>query len=222
MAVLTRRTWANLRDEALKRIGRSGDSAASSRVEYWIDAVYRNLALTYHHYELDTELVDQALAEDADELALPADCYVLLAVRLKTNAGVDIGRLLPERASFTIGARSSSTEQPKTYARFGAKIYFPAPADDAYKLDLYYYKVPTAPDFSSGSPAWDRLWDEYLVQGACDLAMRGYWVPELAAGHAQSLAAFLDRVVNPQLASGILTDSEDRRTTDQPHGGAQG
>lgn len=223
MAAIARRTFANIRDEVLKRIGRSTDSAASSRVEYWVDAVYRNLCLTYHHYELDEVAEDQALAAAAVSLALPSNCYALIAVVLKSNAGVEIHRLTPDRANYLIGGSSATAAQPKSYARFKSTIYFSAPADVAYKLDIYYYRHPTAPDFAgSATCEWDRLWDEYLTAGASDAALRGYWSAENAAPHAESLAAFLGRVVNPPLASGVLRDEQDSPTIDNPHGGAQG
>jgi hypothetical protein len=221
VAALTRRSFSDLRDEVLKRSGRPGDSAASSRVEYWVDAVYRDLCLTYHHFELDTIAADQALAAAASSVSLPADLYALIGVALKTSAGVEIHRLTPERASYLLGRRETTADEPKEYARFGSKLYFPAPADAAYLLDIYYYKEPVAPDFSSGAPAWNRMWDEFLVAGATDFTLRGFW-SENAIPHAETLKSFLSRVVNPPLASGVLRDDENRPTIDRPHGGAQG
>jgi hypothetical protein len=222
VAAITRRTWANLRDEALRRIGRQTSSDASGRVEYWIDAVYRDLCLTYHHYELDAIAVDQAIAAAATSLALPADCYVVVAVKLKSDAGVELGRLTKDRAGYLLGGVAEAAAEPESYSRWASTIYFQAPANAAYKADIFYYRQPTAPDFSSGSPEWDRLWDEYLVAGAVDAALRGYWAPDLAVTHGETLKEFLGRVVNPTLVSGILADDQDSPTIDRPHGGAQG
>lgn len=222
MAALTRRTWATIKTEVTLLAGRETDTASAARVEFWVDAVYRKLCLTYHHFELDTLAADQALAAGATSVNLPADCYAVMAVLLKTNAGVEVRRLTRERAGYLLGRRAGTAEEPKEYARFGSKLYLPAPADAAYKLDIYYYAEPTTPDFSSGSPAWNRMWDEHLVAGAAEWAMKGYWAPDVGVPHAETLRDFLQRVVNPPLASGVLADDQDHPTIDRPHGGAQG
>lgn len=222
MAALTRHTWSTIKTEVLDRIGRPTDTAAGARVEYWIDAVYRDLCQTYHHFELDAVAEDEAVGAGAVSLDLPADLYVVVVPVLKSDAGLKLGRLTPERASFLVGRDDTTPEKPEKYARHGTKLYFPAPADVDYLVDLYYYRHPTTPDFASGGPEWDRLWDEYLIQGATDMALRGYWAAEQGAPHAEMFRDFLKRVVNPSLVSGVLRDSEDMKTTDQPHGGAQG
>ena len=220
MTALTRRTWAQIETEVLARIGRS--TGSSSRAQHWIDAVYRELCLTYHHYELDAIAADQAISSAATSLALPADCYAIFAVLLKSNAGVEIGRLTAEHARFTLGGQSAAAAQPETYARFASTIYFAQPTDAAYQADIYYYKTPTAPDFASGSPAIDRLWDDVIIRAAADVGLRGYWAPEAAVPQAESLKAFLERVVNPPLATGVLIDLPEAQTLNRSHGGAQG
>lgn len=225
MAAIARRTWATIKTEVARRSGRTSDTADTATngpIEHLIEAVYRDLCLLYHHFELDKTATNQAIASGATSLALPADCYAVIGVLLKSFAGTEIGRLKFQEAGYLLGSRTATAAQPKDYTRFGQTLYFPAPADVAYKADVYYYSQPTAPDFSSGSPAFDRLWDEHLIQGATDLVLRGHWAADQGAPQAESLASFLSRVVNPPLAEGGLLDFQDRANVNRSHGGAQG
>lgn len=225
MAVLARRTWVTIKTEVARRSGHTSDTAdtaAGGPIEHSIDAAYRDLCLLYHHFELDKTAADQAIASGVTSLALPVDCYAVIGVLLKQTGGAEIGRLKFQEAGFLLGSRTATATQPKDYTRFGQTLHFSAPTDAAYKADVYYYSQPAAPDFSSGSPSFDRLWDEHLIQGATDLVLRGHWAADQGAPQAESLAAFLSRVVNPPLSEGGLVDFQDRSNVTRSHGGAQG
>lgn len=222
MATITRRTWANLRDEALKRIGREGDSAASTRMEYRITDAYLALALTYHHFELDGLVSNQDVASGALSTALPSDCYIVTGVRLLDEVGAHLQRLELEAQQFAFGTASSTAERPSSYVRWGSSLYFPAPTDDDYEVDIAYYKVPTLPDFSSGSPDTHWLWDQAILGMAVAGGSVDHWASEVAAPHVETLNAFLERVVAPPLKMGSLRDVVDAMTVDRPHGGAGG
>lgn len=221
MAAITRRTFANLRDEALKRVGRS-DSTASSRMEHWITAAYFRLALTFHHYELDGSVAGQAVASGATSTPLPVDTYVVVAVRLLDNAGNYLQRLVAERHSHLFGRAGAATDRPDRYTRWASTLLFEGPTDADYEVDIDYYKVPATPDFASGSPVTHWLWDEAILELAASMALGSYWAQEQVPPHASSLKSFLESVAQPPLKTGVLQDVQGVSTTDRPHGGAQG
>lgn len=221
MADLVRRTWAQMRDEGLKRVGRQGDSATESRMEHALAAAYFDLSL-YHHYELDQrEAIDIAFPNL--KISLPADCYIVMFANLLDNAGAFIKGLILNRSNFQFATRRNAAGQPETYTRFGNELFVERPVDADYKIDLFYYRHAPAPDFagSVNSPlSW--LWDEHLIEAAVAKFHGAFWRWDLSGANLQLLERFISTQPQPPVAARPLFDHPEQRTTGRPHGGAQG
>jgi hypothetical protein len=134
MAAIARQSWANLRDEVMKRAGRSGVTAFQSRAEYLLDSAYRLLCQTWHHPELDTISSELALSSGASSVSLPADLYLPTGARLLDNASTFVAWLQPEHPRVLLGRGRSASAQPKFYCRFADTLYVESKADAAYKI----------------------------------------------------------------------------------------
>lgn len=221
MADLARRTWEEMRDEVLVRLGREGNAASEARAEHWVDAAYRLVCQGWHHFELDTTTT-LALAAAATSVALPADCFVVVGVNLLDNAtGAEVGNLVPLRAGKLL-ASNQPTGVPKKYARFGDTLHVDAAADVAYDLFVSYYTDPDTPDFSAGSPSIDRVFDQVVIEGATELGQKGYWAAELGAVARETMATYLGSLPYPPLSTGSAVDRADAGSVDRPYGGPQG
>lgn len=221
MAAIARQTWANLRDEVMKRAGRSGVTAFQSRAEYLLDSSYRLLCQTWHHPELDTISSELTLSSGASSVVLPADLYLPIGARLLDNASTFVAWLQPEHPRVLLGRGRSSTAQPKFYCRFADTLYVDNKADAAYKVQVFYYKNPTTPDFAdSATPEVDRVFDEILIQWATAMAQNHLWRPELGSVGLQTVSQFLSRMGHPLLASGGTIDDREAMNTETRLAGA--
>lgn len=225
MAALTRRTWQEILDEVADRLGHDQDTSidsTSGRAAHWIDYAYRIICLLWHHYELDDVDTSVTLSSGTRSASLPADTHIVMGVGLATSGGSQEKRLVHKSAKFLLQHYTAESAKPDYYTRFGDTLYFDTEADQSYDLSIYRYKEPGAPDYASGSPAIDRLFDYAIIEGAVYLGQRALWRPDLSGSTEQSLMSFLQKVVNPPLAAGPMVDTDERRTTDRSHGGAQG
>lgn len=223
MAALTRRTWATMKTEVGKRLGREGDTAGAlasgGPVEHWIDAAYRMICRTWHQPELDEE-DSGTLSGGSVGINLPADCLLPIALILQNALGTDnVGRVILNRFSYVIGLSPKRTGQPTEFARFDDQIRFDRAVDSSYGYILYYYKKPTAVDFASGGPLIDQSWDQLIVAAATELGLKGYWQPDLARVHAETLQSWAARFGQVMVASGGIVDTE---SAAEPHGGPLG
>lgn len=223
MAALTRRTWATLKTEVGKRIGREGDTtgalAAGGPVEHWIDAAYRMICRTWHHPELDEE-DPGTLGSGVDSLALPSNCLLPIAIRFENSLGNQrLGRATISRFSYLIGFSPKRLGLPTEFARFNDAIYFDRTTDASYGYDLYYYRKPVAVDFASGGSELDQSWDQLIVSAATELGLKGYWQPDLAQAQAETLQSWASRFAQVMIASGGVVDTDQAA---EPHGGPQG
>jgi hypothetical protein len=223
MASITRHTWATMKAELVRRLGGRTESSFSARVEYWLDAALLDIGLTYHHFELDKTDTSITLNAGSSTITLPTDCYVLIGVGLR-NPGlttfkkwVTLQNLRYVQANF-----SETSAVPSEYARFGTSLQFNCNSDQNYPLLLRYYRLPTAPDFASGSPELSRFWDEHLIEAALAKAQGALWRPDLSAATATTLQEFLDKQIQPPLLVDLLPDRSTVTTANRTHGGAQG
>lgn len=221
MAALDRRTWAELRTELLTRLG---NDSLTTRAEEWLAAVHLDLALLYHHPELDT--FDQSLVASTANpfVTLPADCYVVVGVIIRDVASGDIlASLEPTGAHFSFVRYNGTTGEPTKYSRWGNRLWFDKLPTQAHPIDLLYYALPAAPDFAgSASPALNQLWDEHILDGAVARAQGCLWRPEIAGVHADMLTDFLQRVVQRPLLELPLPEEPLARNLGRHTGGPQG
>lgn len=224
MAAIARRTWDTMRDEAMKRLGRSGVTAFTSRAEYLLDAVYRLLCQTWHHRELDKVSSELALSVMASEVSLPADLYLPIGARLLDNSSNLLAWLQPRHARTLLARDRSESGRPAYYAVFGSKLYTDKAADAAYKIVLLYYANPTSPDFAAAaaSPEINRVFDELLIEWAVALGQNVLWRPDLGGVGLQTLDSFLGRMGHPILALGGTSDNREEPTDDKKLAGVLG
>jgi hypothetical protein len=224
VAVLARRTWANLRDEALQRLGRPGDTLESPRVEQYLAAAQYDLGILYHHPELDEETTTATASTSTNLVALPASTYVVIAVTVRTvGTGAFLKSLTNDSSWFNIKSFAGRSKAPDSWCRFGNSIYFDTIPDQAYPLTIWRYKEPTAPDFAgSATPALGRPWDEHILEYAAVRAAGGHWAGDLQNLTQPLLSDFLAKVAQPALADSPLIRLGPHPTRAATHGGAQG
>lgn len=219
---MAHQTFEEIRDEALKRMGRSGVTALTARVEKLVDASYREVCQTWHHHQLDKESSGLTSSVGSDTVALPADCYLVFGVRLFSGSTFK-GRLGYMRTIDLLGQQSTTNGLPTRYTRFASNLVFDRPADAAYSVEVFYYARPADPVFTGApAPVIDELFDEILVEWTVARGQGMLWRPDLGAAGLQSLAEFWNRVANPPLRSGIQRDRDEGDVSDTPYGEALG
>lgn len=220
---MANRTFVQIRDEVMTRLGRSGVSAFEPRAEALVKACWLEICQTWYHHELAVEpAATETLAQDADNFALPSDTYLVFGVALKSGSTLK-GRLGWMRPMNLFGSRLGSSGLPEHYTRYQNKIYVERPADAAYTAEIYYYRQATEPDFNTpNSPDIDPLFDEVLVEWATAKGQGALWRPDLAGQGRQSLAEFWSRVAHPPLAAGLQRDRDEADVDDVPYAEALG
>lgn len=211
MAVIARRTFDLLKDEHVRRVGRDGDSnytATSGRAEQFITSAYFDICRMWHHSELDATSTAVTLSASAASASIAAitDLDIVTAVAIRTVVGGTLLRGL-RRTNDVSGlvskAINATADVPAEYGRFGSALFFDVVPDQAYPTTIYYYKVPTAPDFAAAaaSSALRRVWDEHILQYSVAMAQGALWVPEhVPASYQmfQQYAQFAPEVPMPQ------------------------
>ena len=219
---MAHQNYQEIRDEVMKRLGRSGVTAFNTRAQNLVDASYREICQTWHHHELDKESSGLTTSVGSDTVALPADCYLVFGVRLLSGSTLK-GRLGYMRPIDLFGQQSTSNGLPTRYTRFGNNLVLDRPADAAYSAEVFYYRRPTDPDFATPtSPEIDELFDEILIEWATARGQGMLWRPDLGAAGLQSLGEFWSRVANPPLRSGSQRDRDEGDVSDTPYGEALG
>lgn len=223
MAVMTRRLWSAIQTETIRRLAGINYTGFDTRVQYWLWSSYLTLCTTYHHFELDKEDTSLTLSSGAYTLALPADCFEVIALTLRDSTGAQAGEVQQYEFGATRGAYTAESGLPTRRARFAGTLYFDKKADANYSVDLYYYRLPTAPDFASGSatPETGVDCDEYIIAGACALANPAIGRPDLGTIDRQVLTDWLASQVRPPLIAEGLEDRE-RAGAGRTLGGKQG
>lgn len=223
MAVIVRRTWAQLRDEAIKRAGNLDATGFSGRVEYTLWAAWHDLTTTYHFTGLDKIDTSLVLSTSTNELALPTDCFIVVGVGLRSAAGTTyLGPMTPVDYRTLFQDYTATSGQPTRRARFGASLWFDKKPDAAYHIDLAYYRFATAPDYSSTSPELSSDVDEHLVEGALRKLFPAIGRPDIGEVNAQLLSEWLGFQVRPALAAASPAAHRLKPLDDTTTGGAQG
>jgi hypothetical protein len=223
MAPLVRRTWAQLRDEAIACGGGHDYTGYSGRVEFWMEQAYYDICLSWHHYELEASATAAVLENDTS-IPVPADLFVLMSLhRPNANGGLSKALLL-QRTHFLVANFSGTAADPDSYCRFGSTVLLNCPviAGAVGNWTFRYYKVPVAPDFTSGSPAINRVWDDHLIDATLARLQQRVWRPDLAGVSAQVLDQWIQQQVQPDMVSNIQANMPTLITQNRPTGGAQG
>ena len=223
MAVIGRRTWANIRDEVIKRCGNITSTGFSARVEYCVWSAHLYLCTTYHHFELDKVDASIVLSTSANSITLPSDCYIVLGLRLKDAPGTAIlGEVTELDVRRVLAEYKAVSGQPKRRGRLGNKIYFDLKPAAAYTSELYYNAKPLAPDFSSTSPETDVDVDEHIIEMASNLVSGATSDGPYAGLNRDLLNSWLQAQPRSSTSDLILPDQRERVATQVPMGGAQG
>lgn len=221
---MAHQNFQEIRNEVMTRLGRSGVTAFESRAQHLVDAAYQKICQTWFHHELvDDPTPTAALSLGADNVALPADCYLVFGARLKEGSAVR-GRLGWMRPIDLFGRYSTTQARPERYSRFGQKLYFECPADSAYTVEIFSYRRPTDPVFTGSptSPEIDELFDETIIEWATAKGQGALWRPDLSAQGFSTVADFFSRVANAPIRSGVQRDRDEGDASDDPYSGGLG
>lgn len=228
MAPIARRAWSDLRDELMTRVGRKGLGSFEDRAGRFLEAAQYELATLFHFYELDEEDDAGVLSTTSNQLAVPAECYAIFSFSIRhPGTGQWIRNLVWEEAHSILNrykqSKASDSSKLDRYTRYGSNIELPLLPDQAYKTTLRYYRIPVAPDYTTGSPDLPRQWDEILLDYAEVIAWRNaLWRPDLATAAQQRLDYWYQNVPQPYLKDIPLFGAPEQKTRAIPHGGAVG
>lgn len=237
MAPIIPQSFQTMREEVLRRMGKLNVPDWSPRIEQFITAAYYDIALTFHHYELEED-VQLGLAEDlpsvtwrfAPELQYPSgDIFSIMAVTLVDAEG-NYTQLSQEHIKF-IWQERREKGRPEKWARTsprGASILFERPSDAAYTVSVYAYRYPNAPNFDilvppvGGSTRSELgiVWDEHIMQRAMFLAAPATWRYDMSQVQAQTLQEWLGQQPQQQ-TKGTLVSRAEVPLTSQQAGGSQ-
>lgn len=228
MAALARRKWSEIQSETQKRLGNTDSTGTdgvlfTTRIAYWLRAAHLDLCTTYHQFELD-QTTQLTLSTSANSVALPADCFIVVAVRLKDSTGAAfLGQLTGKSYQVLADAYTGAAGQPAFVSRYGPNLYFDVLPSSAYKLDLFYYRYPTSPDFGgSGSPETGEDLDEHIIEGACRHAYPAIGRADLGDVYRQLLSEYLAMQPRPSVLDEQLPNLQERIQSPRTYGGAQG
>lgn len=224
MAVLPRRTWDLLRDEAINRLAGAGKGTGfSDRVQEWMCSAYWYICQTYHHNVFNKFDNTLTLATGVNTLAVPADLFIPIWMLIRNpGASTVVHALTRDHIHKVLAETQDANATPTTWARRGDVFMFDRKPDANYEVDLFYYKQPTAPDYDTPTgPEIERVWDEYIIQLTLAMGWPGTWRFDFGQLSFQTLADFLQKQIQPPLLSGI-SEMPERPLVDQSAGGAQG
>lgn len=228
MAALARRKWSEIQAETVKRLGNPDSTGTdgtpfTTRVAYWLRAAHLDLCTTYHNFELD-QTTTLTLSTSSNSVALPADCFIVVAARLKDATGTTLLAQLTSKSFQVLSDEYRATPaQPEFCARYGQNLYVNCLPSSAFKVELFYYRLPAAPDFAgTGSPETGEDLDEHLMEGACRKAFPGLGRADLGDVGRQLLSEFLAMQARPSVLDEQLPNLQERIQSPRTYGGAQG
>lgn len=219
MAVLARRTWAQMLTELTLRVGNITSPGFDSRLHYWLASSYFDLCTRYHHVELDMSTpTGLTLSVSTSSINLPTDLFVLISASIESTP-------LPiiDFRSIVDDIYTNASGVPQKCARFGNKLYFDRIAADNYPtVFLWYYRRGTAPDFAAPtSPELDSDCDEHILEGALRYTFPNLARPDLGAVQRELLNDWLSTQVRTSTMY-PLTNLAERERSATTLSGAQG
>ena len=221
MPPLTRRNWSTMLTELQLRTGNITATGFTDRLKHLLVATYQDICTTYHHLELDKIDTSIVCSTSNNEITLPTDLYSLVGIRLKAVGGASIlGPILIEDFRLTSHLYALSSGRPSRGGVFGRKFYFDTKPDQAYPLEVFYYRTGTVPDFDT--PTTSDLAidvDEHIIEGAIRKAFPALARPDLGEVHRQLLDEWLASQVRMPTIDGLVEEPERERTsTTYPRG----
>lgn len=226
MAEITRRTWANIRDEAILATGGHVYTGFSTRMEYWLTGAYFDLCAAYHHYEFDKSATI-TVPDGESTYNLPQDLYIVVGVALVDDLLRPTTFLQPRRPQTLWGAFRNEKRPITYFARWAKTLYFDAKANGDTKMRLDYYRFPNPPDFAATTlpqnyPETARIWDDHMTDAGVSRAKGRIWRPDLQQFDAQALTAWLDQQAQAQTKQDPIHTQPVADATGKALGGAQG
>lgn len=229
---IPRRNFASILNEVVQAVGGHDYLGFPARAQHAVWSTYLDLALTYHHYELEAS-TEAMLGSATREVPIPASCYAVIAVIAGVLAqGMEgaesYGYLVnPRRAQFALGDRWAAGAEkrlPTEWTRYGNNLLFNGPSSGSVGLRIYYYRTPTQPDFDLAT-AYSELhpmWDDHLIEGAVAKLQKRIWRPDIAQANLEFLSRWLQEQVQPALGEDPIGTLPDMTTASRPIGGKQG
>ena len=229
MAPILRMSWEQMRDEVQLRMGKANVPDWTPRMERFLTAAYYDIAITWHHYELE-KLVELAVVEDISivtwrfvaDLQYPnGTVYSIMGVRLRAEDGT-LYQMTQQNIKFTFNERLPKG-RPQKWARTNPQsLLLDRPSDAAYFVDAYVYVYPDPPDFdpAGGISQLDAVWDEHIMQRAMFLAAPATWRYDMSQVQVQTLKEFLEGQPQAQNKGSLVARSEVPLTS-QNTGGSQ-
>jgi hypothetical protein len=208
MAALSRQTLAEIRDEALKALGKSGNTTISSRCEYWLAAALEQLGTEWYHHELVVvDIASMDLAVGASTDTLPTDVWTVMQVGL-IQSGTFQSWLAPEDLRNVYDqVGQAGNARPTAYARRDRDLVFDRTADAAYDVHLVYYKLPDVPDFAgSATSTLPRNWDHALICATVALGAERLGDADKLEQYNARLQQFLQAQQRPAMGATAMTD----------------
>lgn len=228
MAPIIRQTWEQMRDEVLRRMGKLNVPSWESRMERFLTAAYYDIALTFHHYPLEGQVVmgvfgntEETTWRFQSDVNYPNGAiYSLLSIRLRDGNG-QVFQTTQENVKFIWQERREKGRPERWARRDDRTILWDREADVDYLADVYYYGYPRPPDFEVASPSeLDELWDEHIMQRAMFLAAPATWRYDMSQVQVQTLQEFLQ--AQPQAPTkGQLVARAEVPLTSSNTGGSQ-
>lgn len=228
MAPIIRQTWSEMRDETLRRMGKLNVPDWGPRMERFLASSYYDIAVTFHHYELEKAIQLGVPATDQEatwrfsaDVGYPeGDLYSIMAVRLTDPDDGRIYQLGQENVKFTWSERRASGRPEKWARASNDSLLLDRPADKAYLLEVYCYTYPTPPDFAASDPSeLGPVWDEHIMQRAMFLAAPATWRYDMSQVQVQTLQEFLQAQAQAPLKQGTVARDEVPLTSQNAGGG---
>lgn len=226
MAAITRRYWSTMATEATLAAGGHSYTGFSTRIQYWLTEAYYDLCATYHQYALDKD-VTIAVPVGTRQIQLPSDCYIVVAVGLLDSSGSPARFLRSEHFRLQGGTFRATQGDLLSFSRFKNALFFNALAKAGTQVQLYYYRYPAAPDFSSSTgnppsvPETDWLWDTHIIDAGVAKAQKRIWRPDLAQFNVQTVQEWLEEQTQAQTKDEPTGAQPDRPLPNVALGGKQ-
>ena len=207
MAVEVRKTWAQLKTEHLDRSRQSSDANYDSRAEDFLTQATFDIGRLFKHRIQDEE--DTTLVFDLTSLsyALPVDHQTVIALKIVDPDSGKIAKILtPVSFASVIAAQQDEHDGlPQKMAIYKESLHFDKIADKLYTTTLYYQTIPTAPDFATGVPVTERVWDAHILEWSLVLSGFSTGESDVARGALQALQFFLQTTPDSPLKALQLT-----------------
>lgn len=208
--------------EVTRRLGGINYTNADSRIREWVTASYFEIALRWHHHELDEIDVTQTLGEGDNAISVPSACHILTGVGFNDPGASTFKKWVTPRDIHIIQATFSEAKaEPSHYARFGDEIFFNSHSDASYPVKLLFYRKPDEPVYTTDTTTSELgvEWDELIEEYATALGYFASWRPDLGGALLGRIMEVAQALPNEPIMSGLLPDRPSIGKADTTHGG---